>query len=887
MNDIAAEAYRQFLVAWVDRVRKWALLVVLASVAFSVVVAYYVVGNVSINTSTTDMLSPELQFRKDSKEFSKAFPQFGNNITVVVQGETPDLADDAALKLAARLRQHPEFFGFVRDLAGEPFFRKNGLLFLDEDELSDLSDRLAEAQPFLGVLWNDPSLRGLLKMMELVIDEILKKDGDAPIKIGPVLKAMAEVAEKQAQGRFSSLSWQELMADKVSEKKDKRRYISFQPVMNFKTLQPASKAINAVRKQIRELQLDESKGVRVSLTGSAALSQEELKSVQEGMGLAAALSLVLVFGLLTTGFRTPRLVVSVLATLIMGLIWTAGFAVFFLESLNLISVAFAVLFIGLSVDFGIHFGLRYKEEIDKGAEHGAALEAATAGVGGALTLCAVAAAIAFYSFLPTDYLGLAELGLIAGSGMFIALFANVTVLPAILTLAPLKKAPKRKKRGISVIASRYSLEHAKAIAFGGLVLFLASLAFLGEAKFDFDPLNLKDPKTESVAVLLEMMDDSRTSPYFIKVLTADLKEAVALAEKLKALDVVDSTETLADYVPKGQDEKLDIIGTMALFLAPSLSSTEQKPAPAAQERAQSLASFREKLKLLSSTANGPGAQRVEAAFSKLLKGTPNDADVLVELEKRMISSLPGRLKALNESLLAEPVTLESLPERLKAGKVAADGRARVTIYPKKDLKDREALREFIRDVRRVAPRATGSPVIILEAGEAVVESFRVAALLALGSISLLLALLLRALRDVLLVFAPLTLAAMLTVAFSVIFNLPFNFANVIVLPLLFGLGVASAIHLVIRERKEHDPAAALVTSTPRAVFFSALTTIGSFGSIALSSHPGTSSMGALLTVAITLSLVCTLGVLPALMALWPSNPAPIRPNSAVGSGESE
>ena len=180
--------------------------------------------------------------------------------------------------------------------------------------------------------------------------------------------------------------------------------------------------------------LNERFKANVRLTGSLALSQEEMQSVVDGLGLAGILSFTLVSLLLLWGLRSIKLLISTLITLICGLIITAGFATVTIGTLNLISVTFAVLFIGLSVDFGIHFCLRYQENLRKLDKHDTALAAAAASCGGALTLAAVAAAIGFYSFLPTDYLGLAELGLIAGSGMFIALIANLTLLPALILL---------------------------------------------------------------------------------------------------------------------------------------------------------------------------------------------------------------------------------------------------------------------------------------------------------------------------------------------------------------------------------------------------------------------------------------------------------------------
>jgi hypothetical protein len=243
------------------------------------------------------------------------------------------------------------------------------------------------------------------------------------------------------------------------------------------------------------------------------------------------------------------------------------------------------------------------------------------------------------------------------------------------------------------------------------------------------------------------------------------------------------------------------------------------------------------------------------------------------LERIWLGALPGRLDALGAALEADTVTLDDLPEGLRARHLSADGRARVEIVPQDDLRDAAARRRFVDAIRTVAPEAAGAPVTITEAGRAVVRAFGEAAAYALVLIVVLLLVRLRSLWDSMMVLAPLMLAALLTVGATVALGVPFNFANVVVLPLLFGLGVASGIHMVVRAR--HAGAAGLMaTSTPRAVLFSALTTIGSFCALALSSHRGTSSMGVLLTIAITLTMACTLVVLPALLTR-PSRPAAI------------
>ena len=241
-----------------------------------------------------------------------------------------------------------------------------------------------------------------------------------------------------------------------------------------------------------------------------------------------------------------------------------------------------------------------------------------------------------------------------------------------------------------------------------------------------------------------------------------------------------------------------------------------------------------------------------------------------QLEFLLLGSFPQRLTELRQSLKATTISLLELPASLRDRLVSSDGRARLELYPTGNMQSRRALRDFVREVQEIAPHATGAPVSIFEAGSTVVQAFTQAAVTTIILIGMLVLFLTRRLREIILIFLPLILAALMTSSASALFILPFNFANVIVLPLLFGLGIAGNIHMVIRERQT-TVTSMMSTTTPRAVLFSALTTIGSFGSIALSSHPGTSSMGVLLAIAIVCTLISTLILLPVLMTLWPAN----------------
>ena len=617
------------------------------------------------------------------------------------------------------------------------------------------------------------------------------------------------------------------------------------------------------RSHARSLGLDPANGVTVRLTGSAAIATEELESVSRGASLAGLISLILVGTILVVGLGSIRLVIAVLITLVMGLLWTAGYTTLAIGHLNLISVAFAVLFIGLGVDFGIHFGLRYKEEAQRGVGPAAALPRAATSIATALGLCTLAAAAGFYAFVPTDFAGLSELGLIAGTGMFIALFANLTLLPALLTLMPIRAI--RPATPVRAAPERFIQRHGRLISAAALAIGAGAAVLVPGARFDFNPIALKDPSTESVQTFLELMRESRTPPYTIAAMVPDLKTAVREATRLDRLAEVDRTITLASLVPTDQAEKLDIIDQIAIFLAPILHRGDGAASHDDADRQRATVAFRKHLAALPELPTAPELQTAVRRLANQLDRVIANDGAVATLERSLLLFLPDRLNRLRNALNAKTVTLADLPPDLRARYLAADGKARIQVFPSEDISDNAALRRFVEAVRGVVPTATETPVEILESGKVVVASIRQAAVTALIAVTAMMLLLLGGPRETLLVLTTIVLAALFTVASSVLFDIPFNFANVIVLPLLMGLGVASGIHLVMRAHAERAAIPLLETSTPRAVILSALTTIGSFGSLSISSHRGTASMGELLVFAIAFTLISTMVVLPALM----------------------
>jgi hypothetical protein len=875
----AGTAYVRVVAWWVERMRRapWVALAVV--VAVTAAAGFYAAKTLTINTDTAALLSADLPARRLYSEFERAFPQGSDSIVIVVDGDSPDRADEALSTLASNLVNRADLFKTVFAPQVDPFFRRHGLLFLDLEEVRDLSDRIASAQGLLARLAAEPTLRGLFDVLGLALTDFSREHAVGDLV--DTLERVGAVAESVVDGRPQPLSWTELMQGQVSDDDDRRRFIVVQPKLQYDSLMPAAAAMEGIHGMALKLGLTPENGVTVRLTGSAALASEEIGSVSAGVSLAGVISLVLVTILLIAGLRSIKLAAALVVTLNIGLVWAAAFTAASIGHLNLMSVAFAVLFIGLGDDFANAFGLRYKEEIDAGRDHASALAAAAEGSARPLGLSALAAAAGFYSFVPTDYVGLSELGVIAGTSMFIALFATFTVLPALLSLAPLR--PTRASAAPAG-AERFLRRHCRLVVSAALALGAVACVFVPQVRFDLNPINLKDPTVESVQTFLDLTQTSRTSPFTIEVLARDAKAAASLATRLDQLGEVESTMTIESFVPLQQAEKIDVIEEMRLFLAPLLDGAAVPQRADAASRQKAVREFRAKL---ASVENGkeevPAAlQPAVARLAQALDRLRDDPGQLERLEQALLRFLPERLDRLRDALGATPVTMSSLPASLRERYVAPDGRARVQVFPAEDLSDTSAMERFVAAVQPIAPDATDSPVEIIEAGRAVSGAVRQAAITSAILVALLLVGLLGSIRDAALVMLPLALAAVLTSATTVIFDLPFNYANVIVLPLLAGLGVASGIHLVHRAHESATGTALVETSTPRAVICSALTTIGSFGSLAVSSHRGTASMGELLMIAITFTLLCTLVVLPALLAWFP--PSAHAKRAAPGAG---
>ena len=598
--------------------------------------------------------------------------------------------------------------------------------------------------------------------------------------------AIADTLELLARGNNPAFSWRRLITGRAPKPSELRRFVDIQPVLDFNALQPAGKATAAIRGAIVRLGLTPDRGVKVRLTGPVALSDEEFATVADGAGLNGSITILVVILVLWLALKQARIILAVLVSLAIGLTLTAALGLRMVGALNLISVAFAVLFIGLGVDFGIQFSVRYRAERHASPDFERALLATARLVAGPLLLAAASIATAFYSFLPTAYVGLSELGLIAGTGMFVALLTTLTLLPALLTV--LEPAGEPAPIGYAALAplDRFLERRRNWVVGTTLAATILGLPLLANLRFDFNPLDLRARDAESVATLLDLMRDPDTSPNTIDVLESDLGHASALAEKLRRLPEVAHARTLQSFVPDDQDEKLAMIDDASFFLQNTLNPDQIDAAPTPTETAAAIDSTARDLAGAAGELDSPAAiqaRRLAGLLTALAKAPQAARDAA---EHALVTPLKTTLRQVRDLLSAERVTVETLPPSLRRDWVTPDGRARIEVAPSGDGNDNATLRRFVKAVRGVAPQAAGTPVFIIEAAATIVKAFLEAGVWSVASIALILFVALRRWTDVALTLVPLLVAIVVTLEICVAIGLQLNFANIIALPLLLG-----------------------------------------------------------------------------------------------------
>lgn len=869
-------------------------LILACALLLSVLSVLYTKSRMEFLTGRDDLMPSNTSFNRDYRTYLKEFGD-QEEIVAVIECDDSQLCGAFGDRLYAALSADKKHFRDVFYPFGLPFFKKNGLLFMPPEEIRGLKENLTLAKPVLKALSVAPSVQTLFTTLTGQMNDYVVKSGSPQELKGLtfMLGALGKGFKTFGSGSAapSSLSLEEFFFSSGGEesqfsKAGKTQILTALPVKDQDSFVPAEQTISLIRKQVDLLKKDPAfKGVKIGLTGTPVLEYQEMSTSQHDIAIATVVSLVLTVILLLAAFRGVKNVFAAMVSLIAAVCVSFGFATLTVGHLNILSMVFAIMLIGIGIEYGIQVVLRYQEERAQGRGE---LEAVGIGLTRniwAIVMAAATVAAAFLTFVFTDFRGIKELGIIAAGGVVICVISTFTVLPAMMVLMRRggKGVTKQEKEELSGTPGfpglrRLLFGRPRAVAAGTIILCLASLYPLSQIIFDYNLMNLQAKGLESVEYAYKLMRSKENSGYFAVVIADSLQDVKEKTARLEKLPSVDHVVSLLSFVPDKQQEKLADLAALRAELA------DVKPVPYEEDlQLMELPTIFEKfrdsvvaLKTQLDAEKKPEAKQVgdflavlDNFFKKLEKEKDKNAvGMLKDFQGGMFASLPEKIAMLKESLNASPVTLADVPPEMRARFVGKTGKYLLQVAPKKEIFDRGPLKEFIDQVRSVAPHATGEPVMVYESMTIMRDAYRGAFIYAFIAIVGILLLAFRSVRFALIGLVPLVVGVLFMVAGMWLFGISFNSANIIVMPLVLGIAVDSGIYIINRYRREDETPEQVVTrSTGRGVIYNTLTIMASFGALMVAHHQGVFSIGAVMSLGMVACQIAFILVLPAVLTL--------------------
>ena len=885
---------------------------------FSAISVIYTIRNMTFLTGRDDLMPKNAPFQVDYRAYRAEFGD-QEEIVAVIESDDATQATRAADALYTRLNRDKAIFRDIFYPGGLPFFRSNGLLFMPLEDIKKLRHTLTMAAPVLKDLAAAPSVQTLFTSLTGQIDAYLKSGdpaarasltfmlttldkGFASASLSTGSSASPNANPVPERSRREGLSMDSFLKggdnDKPSmlENAGKQQVITMLPVKEEGSFVASEKSIKAARAALNEiLEKPEFKGVHGGLTGVPVLEYEEMATSKDDIGIATVLSLSLTVILLLFAFRGLLNVVAAMVSLIVGICLSFGFATLAVGHLNILSMVFAIMLIGLGIEYGIQVVLRYQEELSGGAGGMAAIETGLSANIRSIIMAAATVALAFATFAFTDFKGIAELGIIAAGGVFICVIATFTVLPAMLVLlerfrkppltpAPLPQDPLGPKGEGKTEVSRHTLINAIFARPRAVIAVTAALSLIClyptlTMRFDYNLMNLQAKGLQSVEYAYKLMRSKENTGYFAVIAARDTNEAKILTERLEKLPAVDHVVSKLSFVPEQQREKLAELAALRQVMA------DVKPVPY-EENLQPMAlpavfeNFRDRVEKFKNELEGRKAPeaRQAAAFLTTLDGffkslekekDKNALGMLREFQGSMFAELPDKLRLLKESLEAVPVTAADVPQQLLQRFVGKSGALLLQVTPRKEIFEREPLQEFVSQVKSIVPHATGEPVMVFESLSVLRNAYLNAFIYAFIGIAAILLFNFKSIRYALLGTVPLGAGLLLMIGGMRLMGVSFNSANIIVLPLILGVGIDSAIYIINRYRQGNEtPAQVATRSAGIGVFLNALTILFSFGALMIAHHQGVFSIGAVMSLGMVANVAAFLIFLPALLTLW-------------------
>ncbi len=863
-------------------------------------------ARLEFHTSHLDLVSSGNHYKQLDQAFSREFDDVPERVIVVIRSQDKDQAKAFATALAKRWEHDPNIDKFLYRIPLESLQNK-ALLYLSQEELTDLQQKLWQHQDVLQEFAALPTLEHLLILINrdttaALVDHVFtgflaeeKPDG-APLDLTFLRTLLQHLNRGLDPQKPYQSPWQELFtsaSDTASHDgflwSDDQQllFVLANPKTDAGEFNPFRRAVQRIRQDVYELQR-EYPGVEVGITGKAVLETDEMTSAQRDMTMASVLSLIGVASLFVVFFRgvvRPSLVVC---TLMLAVGWSLGFTTLTIGHLNIFTIVFVPMLIGLGIDStGIHFLTHFEAERATGKDVRVALEHTFIGTGAGIVTATLTTATAFFALALSDFLGLRELGIITGSGLILILLATFTCLPAFLVAEerwrrarmPTSKVQLAEEGG-SYVSQVY--RYPWAILTASAIFVVLSLFALGKIGTDFNLLRLQSERTESVIWAEKIFQSTRRSVLTGELMAQSLEEVERKVAMLGRLPSVEKVDSILSVLPIDQARKLALIQELRPLLA---EMTIQRPVTesidlvALRAILQRLyAKFEEDSASTETPSEEPvrrDLREVQQLIEQFLARTqdmpPAQAQqALLLFQQGLRTDLADQLAILQRSLEAQPVTIQDLPRELQARYVGKTGKFRLFVFPAENVWEPQPLARFVRDLQTVDADALGAPVTNFEYMETIKEGYNKASIYAMGGIIFLSFLMFRGALATVLALVPLVVGSVWTLGLMALFGVQFNMANLLFVPLIIGIGIDNGVHIVHSFRATEKYAAErvpLARSTAKAVTLAALTGIVGFGSLMIASHRGIYSLGLLVSLGISSVLIASLTTLPSLLAV--------------------
>ncbi|MBI2924319.1 MAG: MMPL family transporter [Verrucomicrobia bacterium] len=874
----------QVLADAVYRYRWWFLYPQVALLALSI---FYTVTHLKFSTDRNDLVGSDKEYHKYFLQFKKEFP-VQDDLVVVVEGEVLEKNRQFVERLGAKLKAEPKFFTDVIFKHDIQMLGSKALLFFPEDKLREFQSALHEYQPLIRTFTQATNLNSLFRLVNQQFRTASRKptaDSESLVRAIPALERIVNQAADSLGRAGTPPSPGVTALFDPSQEAEASQYITYATNRIYLvTARPASDdvieaAVVRLRELVHETQT-EVPGLNVGLTGEAVLEFDEMVQSQRDTTVATIVSLLIVALIFIYAYRETGRPIKATLCLIVGLGYTMGFATLTIGHLNILTITFLPMLVGLAIDFGVHLTTRYEEELRKGRTEREALEKAMVNTGqGIFTGCFTTAG-AFLAMSFTDFRGIREMGIISGGGLLVCLVPMMTLLPVLLLRGRQNVLDHHVPAAVDRRAriERLWLERPALVA--GLTATLCGLALtqFPKVRFDYNLLNMQSQNLPAVVFIKKLIASESKSVLFAAVLTDSLEQAVAMEKKLTNLTTVASIDSLSSSLSEDQTGKLALVGEIKKDVAPlNFAPVDPEPVTVAELR-QTLTFFHSYLWWADGEVRAEGdlsllaqlralRQAVERLQQRMAAGDPDQvADQLGAFQQALFHDISETFAAIKNQDDRAPLRPDDLPPPLKNRFIGRTGKHLIMVYPKEDVWERAPQVRFVGELRQLVHDVTGTPVQLLEYTSLLKDSYIEAAYYALGAIVVLVLIHFRALTSVLLALMPVAIGTVWLVGLMGWFEIPFNPANIMTLPLVIGVGVTNGIHILNRYAEEKHPGI-LAKSTGKAVLVSGLTTIVGFGSLVLAKHQGIESLGYVMASGTATCLVAGLTFLPALLNL--------------------